>query len=260
MIIDTHAHLNFLEFDHDREDLIKKCLKNGYNIINVGTNKESSEKCIKIAENYEEGVFASVGLHPSNILKNKDSFEKEEEFFDYDYYKKLASSPKVVAIGETGLDYWYKPKSKTKREEFFKKQKNIFQEQLNLAKELDLPVIIHCRSAFEDLFNIISKQKGVVHCFTGNKEDAEKLLSLGYYLGLNGIIFKIDMDDVIKSIPLEKILLETDCPYLSPPSFEERNNPFSIGLIIEKISRVKGVSREEIMEITTQNAKKLFNI
>jgi TatD DNase family protein len=263
MIIDTHAHLNFSEFDHDREKLIKECLQEGYNIINIGTNKESSQKCIEIAENYPKGVFASVGLHPSNIssfLKEKDFFEKKEESFDYDYYKNLAKSSKVVAIGETGLDYWYKPKSKIKRKEFFEKQKYVFQEHLRLARELNLPIVIHCRSAFDDLFNILTEQKGVVHCFTGNKGEAKRLLSLGYYLGINGIIFKIDLDEAIKIIPLEKMLLETDCPYLSPPSFEQRNNPFSISLIIEKVSEIKGISKEEIVKITTQNAKKLFNI
>jgi len=262
MIIDTHAHLNFFEFDNDREDLIKKLIESNYQVINIGTNKESSRDCISLVR---EGVYASVGLHPLNIesnLKIKGEVEKKEENFDYDYYKKLSQKEGVVAIGEAGLDYWYKPKGKARREEYVNKQKEIFENQLDLAKEVDLPIVIHCRSAFNDLIEILSQKnnRGVIHCFTGTKEDAERLLKLGYYFGINGIIFKVDLDESIKAIPLERILLETDCPYLSPPNFEERNNPFSIDLIIDEISRIKGVSREEIIEKTTINAKNLFGI
>ncbi len=217
MIIDTHAHLNFPEFDDDREELIKRLVEGNYQIINVGTNKESSQKGISLSR---DGLYATVGLHPLEI----------EDSFDYDYYKNLAQKDGVVAIGEIGLDYWYKPKGKARREEYKKKQKEIFEKQLDLAKEINLPIIVHCRNAFDDLIEILSKKniRGVVHCFTGTKEDIDKLLELGYYFGINGIIFKINLEESIKAIPLERILLETDCPYLSPPNFEERNNPFSI--------------------------------
>ena len=249
MIIDTHAHLNFPEFDDDREELIKRLVEGNYQIINVGTNKESSKKGISLLR---DGIYATVGLHPLNI----------EDSFDYDYYKNLAQKDGVVAVGEIGLDYWYKPKGKARREEYKKKQKKIFEKQLDLAKEINLPIIVHCRNAFVDLIEILSKKniRGVVHCFTGTKEDVDKLLELGYYFGINGIIFKINLEESIKAIPLERILLETDCPYLSPPNFEERNNPFSINLIIDEISRIKNVSKEEIIEKTTQNAKNLFRI
>lgn len=262
MIIDTHAHLNFLEFDNDREELIKKLIENNYQVINIGTNKESSKKCISLSRG---GVYASVGLHPLNIqstLKLKDDFDKKEDDFDYDYYKELSRDKNVVAIGEIGLDYWYKPKGKAKREEYVNKQKEIFEKQLDLAKEVNLPIVVHCRNAFDDLIDILSRKNipGVIHCFTGNKDNVESLLELGYFFGINGIIFKVNLDDSIRAIPLEKMLLETDCPYLSPPNFEERNNPFSIELIIDEISKIKGISREEIIEKTTQNAKNLFRI
>lgn len=262
MIIDTHAHLNFFEFDNDRDELIKKLIKSNYQVINIGTNKESSRDCVSLVR---ESVYASVGLHPLNIesnLKIKGEVEKKEDNFDYNYYKNLSQEKGVVAIGEAGLDYWYKPKGKARREEYIKKQKEIFENQLDLAKEVNLPIVIHCRSAFNDLIEILSTKNvpGVIHCFTGTKEDADKLLELGYYFGINGIIFKVDLNESIKAIPLEKMLLETDCPYLSPPNFEERNNPFSIDLIIDEISRIKGVSKEEIIEKTTQNAKKLFKM
>lgn len=267
MIFDTHAHLNFFEFDEDREELIKKCLAQGIGLINVGTNFKSSKKCIEIAR---ENVFASIGLHPSNIdsefLKSKEDLKQIEgaleKDFDYDAYKVLAKSKKVIAIGECGLDYWRKPKGTTKKELFKEEQEKIFERQLDLAEELNLPVIIHCRSAFDDLYNILSKRKikGVLHCFTGTKEEVERFLSLGLYFGINGIIFKINSEEAIKNIPLDKILLETDCPYLSPPMFEERNNPFSLKYIIEEISKIKGVTAKEIEEITYKNTKDLFNI
>lgn len=269
MIFDTHAHLNFFEFDKDRDEIIKKCLSSQIGIINVGTNFKSSEKCIKIAEEYSN-IFASIGLHPSNIdsefLKSKEDQEEVEgvleKDFDYEAYKKLAMSNKVVAIGECGLDYWYKPKGSTKKESFKEEQKKVFINQLDLAEELNLPVIIHCRNAFDDIFNILSKRKnkGVFHCFTGTKEDVERFSSLGLYFGINGIIFKMELEEAIKNIPLDRILLETDCPYLSPPMFEERNSPLSLKYVIEEISRIKGISTKEIEEITYKNTKDLFNI
>jgi TatD DNase family protein len=269
MIFDTHAHLNFFEFNKDRDELIKKCLSFGIGMINVGTNFKSSEECIKIAGEYPD-VFASIGLHPLNIdsefFKSKEDSKKIEGIlekdFDYDGYRELAKLKKVVAIGECGLDYWYRPKGVAKKELFKEEQKKIFIKQLDLAEELNIPIIIHCRSAFDDLFNILSKRKikGVLHCFTGTKEEMERFLSLGLYFGINGIIFKIDSEEAIKNIPMDKILLETDCPYLSPPMFKERNSPLSLKYIIEEISRIKGVSVKEIEEITYKNTKELFNI
>jgi TatD DNase family protein len=269
MIFDTHAHLNFFEFDEDRDGLIKKCLDAQIGIINVGTNFKSSEKAIKIADKYPE-LFASIGLHPTNIasdfFKSKECSKTEEGFledgFNYEAYKELAKSKKVVAIGECGLDYYYRPKGTTKKELFKEEQRKVFIKQLNLAEELDLPVIIHCRAAFDDLFDILSKRKikGVLHCFTGSKEEAEKFLSLGLYFGLNGIIFKTNIEEAIKIIPLDRILLETDCPYLSPPKFEKRNNPLSLKLIIEEVARIKGINSKEVEETTYKNSKDLFNV
>jgi len=266
MIFDTHAHLNFFKFNKDREELIKKCLDSGIGMINVGTNLQSSKKAIDIAVN-SSGVFTSVGLHPLNIdsefLKNKGYSGELEGFlekdFDYGKYKELAKSKKVVAIGECGLDYWYRPKGQEKKELFKQEQRRIFEKHLDLAEELNLPVIIHCRSAFDDLLSILSKRKirGVLHCFTGTKEDAERFLSLGLYIGINGIIFKMDLKEAIKSVPLERILIETDCPYLSPPGFEERNSPLALKYIIKEIERIKG---EKIEEITSKNAQELFKI
>ena len=261
MLIDTHAHLNFTEYNNDREEVIQRSLDNDTLMINIGTNYESSKEVIKIAEEYEKGIYAAVGLHPENIL---------EEDSDYEKYKGLAKSERVVAIGEIGLDYWSKPKTKRKLELFKGKQKEIFLKQLNLATELKLPVIFHCRLALNELIEILRRTvlcqlKGVIHCFTGNWEQAQKFLDMGFYLGFNGIIFKsiegISFEEIIKKTPLDRILIETDCPFLVPPQIKvERNEPAYVKYIAQKIAEIKNITFEEVAEKTTQNAKKLFRI
>lgn len=173
------------------------------------------------------------------------------------------------------MDFWRLSKKEEDKKIEIKKQTEIFIKQLELSDEFDLPIIIHCRVAFEELINILQKRKnsGVIHCFTGNWDQAQQLLKLGYYLGINGIIFKMNLKEVIEKCPLEKILLETDCPFLSPPSFcygpelvegqrradfKERNSPLSLPVIAEEIAKIKNVSLEKIIEITNLNAQKLF--
>jgi len=305
MLIDTHAHLNFPAFDKDynppttlpafgwapREEVIKKCLKNNVRMINVGTNFETSKKAVEIAQKYEKGVYASVGLHPINLdtglVKIKtDGLEGEhfEKEFDFEKYKELAKLPKVVAIGEIGLDYYWKPKT-TKKEEIFKqKQKELFLKELELAKELNLPVIFHCRMAHDDLIETLadldcnfydrrnrSHIPGVMHGFVGTVEQLKEYLETGLYIGFNGIIFKkiegINFEEIIKAAPIEKTLVETDCPYLLPSvAFAkegltfERNEPRFLKYIAQEIARIKNLSFEKVSEITTTNAKELFQI
>ncbi len=270
MIIDTHSHLSFKAYDKDRDEVIKRVQKEGVVCIDVGTDYNSSRKVVELAENHEN-IYASVGVHPEAI----------NEGFDKEKYKKLAlsASRRVVAIGEIGLDYYYKPKTKTRLEQFKDLQKQVFIEQLKLAEELNLPVIIHCRMAHADVMEILKnyslpttnyKLTGVVHCFTGNWEEAQKYMDLGFYLGINGIIFKLDLDEVIKKCPLDKILVETDCPYLTPlpavasakagPKEYIRNEPIFVKHIIQKIAEIKGVSFQEVADTTTKNAKSLFKI
>jgi TatD DNase family protein len=275
MLIDTHAHLNFNAYKDDLDEVIKCSLDNNIWMINVGSQYETSKKAVKIAEQYEKGVYAAVGLHPihlsDGIFKTKIDqeeieFQTREEDFDYQKYKELARSKKVVAVGEIGLDYWYKPKTKKKLEEFKQKQKEVFLQQLELARELSLPVIFHCRTAHDDLLETLNfqvssfKLRGAIHCFTGNWQQAERYLEMGLYLGFNGIIFKLDLDEIINKAPLEKILIETDCPYLTPPPMEGRNEPLYVKYVAEKIAKIKKLSYEELSNITTKNARKLFNI
>lgn len=278
MLIDTHAHLNFAAFEKDKKQVIKRCLENDVWVINIGTNFETSKKAVEIAENSKVGMFSSVGLHPINldtglIKLRPDKLEGEnyEREFDYESYKKLASSEKVLAIGEIGLDYYWKPKT-TKRKELFKqKQKDLLLKELNLAKELNLPVIFHCRMAHQDLINILSEnqeivpKKAVAHSFVGGVKELKDFLDFGFYIGFNGIIFKkiegIDFAEVIKDTPLDKILIETDCPYLVPAGLKVgRNEPIFVKHIAKTIADIKKVSLDRLAEITTENARKLFNI
>lgn len=270
MLIDTHSHLNFNAYKEDADEVIRRSLNSGIWMINVGSQYGTSKRAVEIAEKYKEGVYAGVGLHPLHLAEGifKTKLDKEEilfrtnnENFDYKKYKDLAQSKKVVAIGEIGLDYYYRPKTKIKLEDFKNRQKEVFLEQLGLAKELNLPIIIHCRMAHQDLIEILKNNigvKGVVHCFTGDWEQAEEYLKMGFYIGFNGIIFKMNLDEIIKKIPLNKILIETDCPYLTPVPMEGRNEPIYIKYIVEKIAKIKGLSYEEIEEITRKNAGKLF--
>jgi len=277
MLIDSHSHLNFVAFEKDRERIIERSLKEKIWIINVGSNYQTSKKAVEIAENYREGVYAVIGLHPihleTGLIKIKDDKEEieikaKEESFDYQRYKELAKSEKVVAIGEIGLDYYWKPKTTQKKELFKQKQKELFLKELDLAEEMKLPAIFHCRMAHQELIEVLkskiknqkSKIKGVIHCFTGNLKEAQEYLKMGLYLGFNGLIFKMDFDKIIKKTPLEKILIETDCPYLVPPQVEGRNEPVYLKYIAQKIAEIKNISFEKVAEITTQNARKLFKL
>lgn len=271
MLIDTHAHLNFNAYKDDSDKVAKRSLAGDVWMINVGSQYSTSERAVRMAGKYPEGVYAAVGLHPihleTGLVKIKEDkeeikFETREETFDCKKYKELAlSSKKVVAIGEIGLDYYWKPKSEAKLELFREKQRTVFLNQLNLAKELNLPVILHCRVAHEELLNILNSGiKGVVHCFTGNWEQADKYLAMGFYLGFNGIIFKLNLDEIIKRAPLERILLETDCPYLTPPQESGRNEPLFIKHIAQKIADIKGIGYDAVVDAATNNAKNLFSI
>jgi len=293
MIIDTHSHLNFKAYDNDRDEVIKRIQKEGVVCIDVGTKYETSKNAVELAEK-NEGIFAAIGLHPihikTDLLKlhtdeDEGNFAPLGEEFDIERYRKLfydsekkaegliesetlrverpERSRRIVAIGEIGLDYYYKPKTKSRLEEFKELQKKVFIQQLELAEELNLPVIIHCRMAFKDLYEIlkVKKIRGVIHCFTGNLQEAKQFLDAGFYLGINGIIFKFNIDEVIKNVSLEKLLVETDCPYLTPPmASEKRNEPIFVKHVIQKIADLRGISFDEVASATTENAKELFNI
>lgn len=246
MIIDTHSHLQFDAYDANRDEVIKRTLAANIACVNVGCSLASSKAAVILAEKHE-GFYAAVGLHPTDVAED----------LDIKKYKDLAKSKKVIAIGEIGLDFFRKPYDE-------QQQKQVFLQQLDLAKELNLPVILHCRMAHDEMIKILNsrgERRGVVHCFTGTLEQAKKYIEMGFYLGITGIIFKFNIDKVIKNIPLEKLLVETDCPYLTPtPEGNKRNEPLFISHTIKKIAELKGISPEEVAHKTTENARALFSI
>ena len=248
-IFDSHAHYNDERFDDDRDELLSSLLSNGIcGIINCGDDIESSKKSIELSKKYKN-IFASVGVHPHSA---KDDFDKLPLLYE------IAKYEKTVAIGEIGLDYHY---------DFSPRdiQKEVFEKQLIIAKELDLPVIIHSREATEDTLNILKKHKvkGVVHCFSGSVETAKEILKLGMFIGIGGsLTFKnaVKPVEACKFIPLDKILLETDCPYMTPVPFRgKRNDSSFIEYVVKKISEIKNISEDEICNVTKQNTLNLFS-
>lgn len=302
MLIDTHSHVNFNAFRDDSQEVLKRALENDTWVIMPGSQYSTSQRAVEIAEHFENGVFAAVGIHPihleqrevdvmevqSGMSKEQPwmTFETRAEGFDYEKYKQLAlseprrggASRRVVAIGEVGLDYYYEPKGKEKRETQRRKQKSALALQVKLAQELDLPVIFHCRKAHDDLIEFLSPHKGkiqgVAHSYTGDLKQAEKLYELGLYFGFNGLIFKNvpalpDPKAVISALPLERIVVETDSPYLAVLAEVltkagavpvTRNEPLFVKYVAQEIARIKNISFEKVAEITTQNALTLFHL
>lgn len=270
LLIDTHAHVNFNEFKNDSKEVIKMALDENIWMINVGSERKTSERAVKIAKEYEEGVYAAVGLHPSHLVEqdvehqeNGETikYKSKLEEFDYDFYLNLAKNKKVVGIGECGLDYF-----RNKDESFKEKQKEIFIKHLKLAKETNKPIIIHCRDAHNDLLEILNLEtelpSGVMHFFTGTLEQAKKYIELGFYVSFSGVItFAKNYEETVRQIPLEKILIETDCPYVAPVPYRgKRNEPQYVKYVAQKIAEFKGLSFDEVAEQTTKNARELFGI
>jgi TatD DNase family protein len=272
-LFDVHTHVQFYAFNGETGAVIQRALDQGVWMVNVGTQRDTSAKAIEVAQKYPEGVYATVGLHPIHTEKSyHDSqelgdseeakgFTSRGEDFDYDIYKKLAEDSKVVAIGECGLDY-YRLGEETK-----KKQENVFQKQIELAHEVEKPLMIHCRNAFIDLISILQAtsyklQAGIIHFFSGTKDDAKKLLEMGFSFSFGGVItFARDYDEVVKYIPLDRIVLETDAPYVTPVPYRgRRNEPAYVVEIAKKLAELKNISFEEAGSRTTQNAASIFSI
>lgn len=269
MLIDTHAHVNFKSFRDDSEEVIKRALDMGIQIINVGSQYSTSKRAVEMAEKYESGVWACVGLHPGHLSEHDiddgtgNKIKSAIEKFDPEKYRQLAKSDKVVAIGECGLDYYDDASNK-------EGQKQTFREEIKLAVELDLPVMVHCRNAYKDVLEIITEEKkkyghklrGTIHSYLGRLSYTEEFVKLGFFISFNGVItYARDYDKVVKNIDLKYILTETDCPWLTPiPHRGERNEPVYVRFVAEKIAEIKGIGLEEAANATSANAKKLFNI
>ena len=254
-LIDTHCHLNDKQLYRDLDNVISRALQTGVEkMIVIGWDKASSEAAIKIAEQYPF-VYACVGFHPENI---EDVNEKTlQEVLD------LSSHPKVVGIGEIGLDYYWE-KDPTKRE----RQKDFFIKQIEYANKAHLPISIHSREAFSDTLEILKKHKplygGVMHCYSGSVESLDELINLNLYIGLDGpVTFKNAKTpkNVAAEVPLERLLLETDSPYLSPhPLRGTVNEPSNLILIADEIAKIRNMSKKHLLEVVYDNSCRLFNL
>ena len=252
MLFDTHAHLNDPAFDADRDTLIRGLPEKGISLVmNVGCCLESSRDCVKMAETYPH-IYASVGSHPDSAN------EVNEKVLDE--YRMLCKHDKVKAIGEIGLDYYYEDIPRDI-------QQKAFRMQMELAKELNMPVIVHERDAHQDGLMIVKDfpaVTGVFHCYSGSAEMARQLVNMGWYIGFTGVLtFKNARKAVetASTIPLDRIVLETDCPFMAPEPFRgKRNDSGYLFRMAEKLAEIRGISVEEVEAITTENAKKLYRI
>ena len=279
MFIDTHAHVNFNAFKNDGDEVIRRALSEDVWMVLVGSEYKTSKRALDYANRYEKGVYTAIGLHPIHLKEIEAegadySFKTKAEVFSKDAYEKLASFDKVVAIGEIGLDY-YHINANDDTALVKKNQRQAFWEQMKLAVEMKLPIIIHCRQAHDDLMKILvdfkkeykdslptDKEWGVIHCYSGDEDLAWKYFSLGLMISFTGLItFSAQWDDLIRRLPNDKFMIETDCPFMTPEPFRgKRNEPVLVKKVAERIAKIKNLSIERVAEITTNNARKFFRI
>lgn len=287
--IDIHAHTNFKAFDDDRDAVIRRTLGDDTWLINIGTQYDTSKKAVKMTEEYKEGVFACVGLHPihtgasyhdvSELGGEGNEFTSRGEIFDKEKYRELTKLGKVVGIGECGLDYYHMD------EDSLEKQKIAFVAQIELANDLNLPLMLHIRNnpndksrnAYFDVYELIKKYSkskevglpkiGVSHFFAGSVEDMKRFIDIGVYISFAGpVTYKpnktiCDYEAVIRETPLDMILTDTDSPYVAPvPHRGTRNEPVYVREIVKKIAEIKDLREEEMAEIIFDNAKRLFKL
>ena len=264
MLIDTHAHLNFEAYDQDRNDVIKHCLDYPMAVINIGSQYNTSEQAVELSKNKD--FYNAVGLHPIHIF---------DEEFNISKFQKLINK-KTVAIGETGFDYFHIKEKDIPLDQVLEKQRKVFEKHIQLAKDNDLPLVCHGRNSKDDFalqtvyFDILKTlehnnyNKGVVHCFGGTLHEARSIINAGMYIGFTGVITFPKTDEltyVIKETPLDKILIETDSPYLTPQKHRgKRNEPIYVEEVAQKIAEIKDIKIEEVIKQTWENAKKLFKI
>ena len=254
MRFDTHAHYDDKQFEQDREELLASMKDNGIGtIVDVGSNMETSAWIVDAVKRYPM-MYGAVGVHPSDTADLTDS--------DIDTLKEYAGKDKILAIGEIGLDYyWDEPERAI--------QKKWFEAQIELAREVKLPIIIHSRDAAKDTYDIMKALHaedigGVVHCFSYSKEMARQFLDMGFYIGIGGVVtFKNakTLKEVAAYAPLDRIVLETDCPYLSPePNRGKRNSSLNLNYVAEELSQIQGIDKEELIAVTEENARKLYRM
>ncbi len=275
MFFDSHTHLNLAAFDKDRGEIIQKTLEQGIFVINIGTCYKTSKKAVEIAQQYEN-CWATVGLHPSHTIpmkidKSELVINTKENIFEAEVFNEkfesLLKESKVIAIGECGLDYSYlKDFSEKDQIKYKKMEEEEFRKQIQVAKKYNLPLSLHVRDLYEKALIILEEEKykgeAVFHFFTGKVNEAQKILERGFYLGFSGIItYSETMNGVIKDTPLEKILIETDAPYVAPVPYRgNRNEPIYVKEVAKKIAQIKRLPLKEIEEATFKNTLRLFRL
>ncbi len=250
LMVDSHCHLSKEDYE-DLDSVIEEAIQEKVLMIASSCDKSSQEEALSLAKKYKDKIYLSIGFHPSEINNVEDeNIEKLKEI--------IKENPEIKAIGETGLDYYWKPVDKLA-------QKELFRKQLKLAEDLKMPVVIHSRSATEDTINTLKeyKVKGVIHCFSGSIETAREYIKLGFYLGIGGIVtFKNSkLKDLIKELGLDSVILETDAPYISPePLRGKQNRPANVKIVAQKLAEITQLDYDEVLEITRENTCKLFDL
>ncbi len=255
-IFETHAHYDDAKFDQDRDQLLSTLPQEDIEyVVNVASSIESCKTTLQLSEKYDY-IYAAMGVHPSDIDGlNETTFQ---------WLESMTSHKKVVAIGEIGLDYYWE-----KDQSIRLKQQEWFARQIDLAKKADLPIIVHSRDAAEDTLKVMKENHaeqldGIIHCYSYSKELSQVFLDMGYYLGIGGVITFKNAKKLVETVehtPIERLVLETDCPYLSPePNRGKRNSSLNLIYVAEKIAQIKGLKVEEVIEITRENAKQLYKI
>lgn len=249
-LVDTHCHIYGESYKDDLEEVLKRSQENLEFIVNIGYDLLSSEIAVELAEKYEF-AYATVGVHPTDISGYTDEVEEK--------LKELAKNKKVVAIGEIGLDYYWMKDEKEVQAKYFRKQ-------MDIARALRKPAVIHTRDAMEDTVNILNEYKdvkGILHCYPGSHETAKTLMDR-YYFGVAGVVtFKnnVKTKEFVEKMPLERLLIETDSPYLTPVPYRgKRNEPSYVEFVAKEIAEIKGITLEEVITVTTENAKKIYGI
>ncbi|HCC83762.1 TPA: hydrolase TatD [Candidatus Uhrbacteria bacterium] len=287
--IDTHCHVHFQAYKEDMDAIVARSLESGVGMITVGTQSSTSKNGLALAEKYD-GVWCTIGLHPNHL--HAQSFVDEDEApnvnpppamgelegaliktraerFDPDYYRELAKHPKVVAIGEFGLDYYRLPPN-VDLDHMKADQAEAVRAQLAFATEVNKPVVIHCRDAHADQIVLLNEEiangglarRGVIHCFTGTVEEAAAYNEIGFLVSITGIVtFAKNLQEVVRQIPLSQMMIETDSPYLTPaPNRGKRNEPANVADVAAKIAELHGITVDEVARVTTANAVKLFDL
>ncbi len=281
MTIDTHCHIHFKAFENNRDEVVARCKEKEMILNLVGTQQSTSKKGVEMAEKYD-WMYATIGLHPIHIHEvdvheETTNFTSRGEDFDPEFYRELAKNPRVIAVGETGLDKFHIPKDQSE-ELILSAQKEVFKKHYDVASEFGLPLVMHVRDAHNEMIELlreIKKEKGslirgVVHCYTGNWAEAEQYLELGFNLGFTGVVTfpakktnpqpQLELEKVLQNIPLDRILVETDAPFLAPQAYRgEQCEPWMVEEVIKKFATVRGLSIDEMTSQINKNTLDLFS-